>query len=446
MLRPEPLKRPAFRLKAATVLRPSLAAYREFLANDHLPTHELQRLQDERSITHARFAMEHSRFYADLYRSAGFRPDDLDDPAAFEELPTVTKADVREHFDDFATDEATDRNTATNVTGGSTGEPLRLLRDVRVPARALEWRLFHWWGVNPAVDVALVQRHTKSARQALKHNATWWPSARFQLDAFHMDSDAVAAFVRRWQDVRPGLLIGYAGAIAELALMIQRQRTSLLSPHAVAVTAAPVTDPQRRTIEEAFGAPVYDHYRSSEVPWIAGECSAHDGLHVFADVRRVEILDEAGVSAPSGEIGDVVVTDLTNRVFPLIRYRLGDRSSTIDGACPCGVGLPRITPIRGRAVDALRLPGGQVVAGEGLAQIFSKTPDAVRQFQIHQNDDYSVVLKCVPSESPGSWATVDTVSENLRIMLNHRVPVTCERVTSIPHIGGKARCVVSDVH
>jgi len=445
MLRPEPLKRPAFQLKAATVLRPSLRAYREFLVNDRLSPEELQRLQDERSIAHARFAMQHTRFYAQLYRDAGFRLDDLRDPAAFTELPTISKTDVREHFERFKTDEAISRNVTTNVTGGSTGEPLRVLRDLRVPARALEWRLFRWWGIDPSVDVALVQRHTKTTRQAFKHNLTWWPSVRFQLDAFRMDRREIEAFIERWRRVRPGLLIGYAGAIAELAMVIEERQINLPAPRAIAVTAAPITEPQRHAVESAFGAPVYDHYRSSEVPWIAGECSAHRGLHVFSDVRKVEILAGDGRHAPAGVVGEVVVTDLSNRVFPMIRYRLGDRSSTLDGPCSCGVTLPRIAPIRGRAVDALRLPNGQVVAGEGLAQIFSKTPDAVRQFQIHQRDDFSVVLKCVPTERPESSSYVEAVSENLRSMLGHQVPVTCERVGAIAHVGGKVQCVVSDV-
>lgn len=445
MLRPKALKRPVFRLKANTALRSTEAAYRAFLEHDRATPDEIQRLQDERSLAMARFAVDHTAFYAERYREAGIRRRDLRDPAVLRELPTVTKADVRARFHDFVSDEAAAHNTATNVTGGSTGEPLRVLRDLRVPSRALEWRLFHWWGIDPSVDIALVQRHTKTPRESRRHNLTWWPSTRFQLDAFRMDEASVDEFIARWKAVRPGLLIGYAGAIAELALIVDRRNLCLPAPHAVAVTAAPLTAPQRHAISTTFRAPVYDHYRSSEIPWIAGECSAHQGLHVFADVRRVDILSEDGMPAPAGQVGDVVVTDLSNRVFPMIRYRLGDRSSAIRGTCACGVRLPRIAQIQGRDVDSVRLPTGRVVAGEGLAQIFSKAPDAVRQFQIHQYDDYSVVLKYIPTDHPDSAAAVGRVSEALSLLLDSQVPLQCQRVNSIPHIGGKVRCVVSDI-
>ncbi len=52
------------------------------------------------------------------------------------------------------------------------------------------------------------------------------------------------------------------------------------------------------------------------MPWIAGECAEQSGMHVFWDVRRVEILDDDDRPVPDGQEGNVVVTDLTNRVFP----------------------------------------------------------------------------------------------------------------------------------
>lgn len=444
MLHPEPLKKPAFEFKAATVLRSTKVAYRQHLIHERMDPDALQALQDQRAISHASFAMRHSSFYRDLYRSVGFSSEDLRDPAAFTELPTIGKEDVRERFADFQTDEATSENTALNVTGGSTGEPLQVLRDVRVPARALEWQLFHWWGLDPSMDIAIVQRHTKSRNAQLRHALSWWPSRRFQLDAFRMNHRTIEEFLCTWQSVKPSLLIGYAGAISELAAEILSKNIRINQPGAVATTAAPLTDPQRATISEAFGAPVYDHYRTSEVPWLAGECSAHEGLHVFADVRKLELIDATGAPVVVGEMGDTVVTDLNNRVFPLIRYRLGDRTAAIDKPCPCGVTLPRIQPIRGRQADALRLPNGQVVAGEGLAQIFSRHPGAVRQFQIHQIADYSVVLRCISTHRPDSSRDIETVGSNLRDLLDHDVHVTVELVDQIPHIGGKVKCVISD--
>jgi phenylacetate-CoA ligase len=438
-------KRVVFESKKALAMPASRKLYRQLKAAERLDPEALAALQDERALSHARFAMEHTRFYRERYSDAGFTLKDLQDPAAFFELPIIEKADVREHAGLFRSTEATERNSGRSTTGGSTGEPLQLLQDRRFGARALEWRLFDWWGVNPWDDIAIVYRQMKSARQSAKHRLQWWPTRRFQLNAYNMNAETIAEFLRNWSEARPSLLIGYVGGVAELAREVQRLGIALPAPVAVAVTAAPLTQADRAAMEAAFRAPVYDHYRSAEIPWMAGECSRQDGLHVFSDVRRLEILDEAGAPVSPGVTGEVVLTDMTNRVFPLIRYRLGDRTSSMPGLCGCGVTLPRIRPVAGRKSEALRLPDGQTIAGEGLTQLFSSNPAAVRQFQVHQRSDYSVELRCVPGTAADSQETIARVVGDLERIVRHQVPVRLQVVDSIPHDGGKIRYIKTDI-
>ncbi len=438
-------KRAAFNAKKALLLRSSRKMYLELLRDERLEPGRLAAIQTERALRQARFAMEHTHFYRETYRDAGFSLEDLRDPAAFEKLPVVSKSDVRERFEDFRSTEATERNSRISTTGGSTGEPLKILRDMRTPTRTLEWRLFRWWGVDPSDDVAIVYRQLRTASQKRIHDLQWWPSRRFQLNAFMMDEARISGFFDEWDRVRPALLTGYVGGVAELASHLDRTGRKIAAPRAIAVTAAPITAAQRETIEAAFRAPVYDHYRSAEVPWMAGECAAHEGLHTFADVRVIEVLDEANRPAAPGEWGEVVASDLTNRVFPLIRYRLGDRTSVRAGTCPCGVGLPRIEPIAGRVSDVLRLPDGHVVPGESLTQTFKSAVDVVRQFQIHQNADYSIVVRCVRRPDADPLGTIEQAVDRVREIVMNKVPVRLEIVETIPHEGGKIRYITSDV-
>jgi phenylacetate-CoA ligase len=294
--------------------------------------------------------------------------------------------------------------------------------------------------------MAVVTRHIKTPRQARWHAVQWWPTRRLQLDAFAMDRPAVTGFLAEWQRYRPQLMIGYVGAIAELAAMIaDGVAPPPPPPKAIAVTAAPLTSTQRQLIESVFAAPVYDHYRSSEVPWIAGECSERNGLHVFADVRALEVVDEAGKPCPPGVTGEVVVSDLTNRVFPLLRYRIGDRAAYLGRDCPCGVTLPLLSPVAGRTTEVLHLPTGQAVAGEGLAQLFSFAPTAVRQFQIHQRADYSIDLRVVRGTAPDAEARIAEAADRFRKVVREAVPVRVLEVESIAHDGGKVRYLSSDV-
>lgn len=436
------LQRAAFIAKTRLGARSSVAALREYVRNDRLDPDQLAALQARRSITHARFAFEHSPFYRDLYSSSGITRDDLTDPDAFSSLPLVDKEIVREHFDTITSDEATPANSKVSTTGGSTGRPLRILRDLRFPARALEWRLLRWWGVTPWQDRGIVTRHVLTGDEAAKHDRQWWPSRRIQLDAFRMDSDTMDAFIAEWNRLRPPFLLGYVGGALELSRHVERTGVPFAPPKAIALTAAPLGPSARAEIEATLGAPAYDHYRSAEVPWIAGEAASQDGLYVFDDVRRVEILREDGTLAPDDELGEIVATDLTNRVFPLIRYRLGDTSMRLSGPGKDGLSLSRIATVAGRTSDALRLPSGSVITG-ALGHIFDETPWAIRQFELEQFEDYSVVLRCIPNDHPDAPTAVERATAKLREATRGEVEVRVDLVETIPHVGGKMRFIRS---
>lgn len=438
------MRRAAFRAKLALAGKESVTAYREFLEADRMDPDQREAQSRRRAIDLARFAFEHSSFYRGLYGDQGLTEADLRDVDAFESLPFVTKQDLRDHFDGMRTTEATSRTSAVSRTGGSTGLPVHILRDLRFPSRALEWRLFHWWGIEPWDDRAIVTRHILTGRTRIKHDLTWLPSRRIQLDAYRITDDTVRDFARRWNRVEPPFLIGYGGGVLDFARRAQRLGLHLHPPRAIAVTAAPLTAGTRHEIETLLQAPCYDHYRSAEVPWLAGECREQAGMHVFADVRRVEILDDQDGPVEPGQEGHVVATDLTNRVFPIIRYRLGDLSSFRTGSCACGRTLPRLGPISGRNSDALRLPDGTTIAG-AMGHIFDDHPLAVARFEIEQAADYSIVLRCIPGSGPDAEQGILHAESVLRRATKGLVPVVVERVDHIEQVGGKMRFIRSAV-
>lgn len=422
-----------------------LAELRELAANERLDPERLRALQHARASEIVRFAMAHSEFYRERYARAGIRERDLSDPAAFRSLPVLERTDVRDGFEQIRSDEATPENSQTEVTGGTTNEPLRFLRDQRAEHRTLSWRLHRWWGVGPGENQAFIWREVSSKPwKVLRHATLWWPTRILRMDANAIDSAAVAAFVDGWRRIRPALLLGYVGAVIEVARFVERSGRKLPPPTAVGTTAAPISAAQKQYLGEIFGAPVYDTYQCMEVPMIAGECPARDGLHVFADCRLVEILDAAGRPVAPGEPGSVVVTDFRNRVFPLIRYRLGDVGRWKRTACPCGVTFPQLEPVRGRVTDSLRFPSGLVVSGDGILEIFDAWPDAVRFFQIWQAADYSLTLRCVRGRDPNADALIQLGVERLRTAVRGEVSVRLELIDAIEHDRGKQRIVVSE--
>jgi len=138
---------------------------------------------------------------------------------------------------------------------------------------------------------------------------------------------------------------------------------------------------------------------------VATECDAHAGLHMSMETLVVEVVvREAhnGTARPAmpGELGEVVITDLTNHAMPFIRYANGDLAVAGDaGACSCGRALPRLASVEGRVAETLIDGTGARVNGLVFNVVIAHIAHAIRQFQVVQHKDRSVTLRVAPTST-----------------------------------------------
>ncbi|MDD2903585.1 MAG: phenylacetate--CoA ligase [Syntrophales bacterium] len=126
------------------------------------------------------------------------------------------------------------------------------------------------------------------------------------------------------------------------------------------IGAEPHTGDVRRRIEEAYGLKAYNSYGLSELngPGVAFECPEQNGLHLWEDHFLLEVIDPRTLEPLSpGEVGEVVLTNLSRRGMPVLRYRTRDLAAVEPGTCPCGRSHRRISRIQGRTDDMLILKG-----------------------------------------------------------------------------------------
>ncbi|HVN20735.1 MAG TPA: AMP-binding protein [Dongiaceae bacterium] len=111
-----------------------------------------------------------------------------------------------------------------------------------------------------------------------------------------------------------------------------------------------VPDSIVHTIQSSWQCEVFEHYGMTEMGLGGGvDCAAHAGYHLREADLYLEIVDpESGAPLPAGEAGEIVVTTLTRRGMPFIRYRTGDLSRLRPESCPCGTVLQRLDRVRGR--------------------------------------------------------------------------------------------------
>ena len=91
---------------------------------------------------------------------------------------------------------------------------------------------------------------------------------------------------------------------------------------------------------------------------------------------------------------EILITDLHNYGMPFVRYESGDLGRIADTSCRCGRGLPLLTAIEGRVLDALRTADGRIVPGEFFPHLLKDIPE-LAQYRVEQKSLDRIVISAV---------------------------------------------------
>ncbi len=125
----------------------------------------------------------------------------------------------------------------------------------------------------------------------------------------------------------------------------------------------PCTPAMRSQIESNFGIRVSDNYGMTELggPGVSGDCEARNGMHFAEDHFLPEIIDtDTGKRLGEGEVGELVITTLTRKGMPVLRYRTKDITKISYEPCSCGRTHARMAKTMGRTDDMLIIKGVNV--------------------------------------------------------------------------------------
>jgi phenylacetate-CoA ligase len=389
-------------------------------------------------------------YYAELMRETGGRY--LEDPEGYlTRLPVLTKDIIRARFDDLKSRDLSRRKWKFNTSGGSTGEPVRLIQDWEFAARsgavqALNYKLVGRETGEPEIKFWGSVRDNVRATKALRARLLLRLSNTMNLNCYDMTPADMYRYIAAFNRVRPKVILAYAGAIYELARFAEREGLKVEPQAAVMTTAEMLYPCMRERIEKVFQTTVYNKYGSREVGDIACERPGYCGLWVAPWGNYVEILDSEGRRVPDGDEGEIAVTSLTNYAMPLLRYRIGDRGVLAprqSASRPrCGQVLQEVL---GRSVDMIRGKNGKVIHGTYFTVILFFR-DWIRKYQVVQKSLSRVVFRIVSAEPEHSQAELDEIVAKTRLALGDDCEVSFEFLDDIPACGsGKFRYIISEV-
>ncbi len=416
------------------------------------------------------FARKHSVYYRKLYATI---PEDIRD---LRTLPHVTKYDLMANFDEWTTDPAVTRKSAEAfvadtsligrlyldrylafATSGTTGWPAVFLQDReavavylalmlvrRLPTLIASGSLPRFLGnrARTATIIATGGHFTSSVVEAFVRYR--FPRLSGGNRTFSL-MDPLPALVRALNDFQPAVIGSYPTALAVLAGEQAAGRLRI-RPALLLSGAERLSQSVGERIAASFRCPLRDTYAATEFMGIAFDCR-HGRMHVNADWLILEPVDAAFRPVSPGEAShSSLLTNLANRVQPLIRYDLGDRVTVFSTACPCGNPLPSIRP-EGRRDETLYL---ETTDGHAkpllplvLGTVVEETP-GIRSYQVIQAGPRRLRIRV--EEAPGYDRTqvCDDILRRLREYLSTQdlASVDVERTEERPRrdtAGGKLR-------
>lgn len=345
-----------------------------------LTREHISRLQQDRLAEIVVHAREHSVLYREKYA-------DLPDNPSLEMLPLVTKQELISRMQDWITDEDFDEKIlaefihdeesignlfmdkySVSTTSGTTGEPLRMLRDsrhVNINGAIMMDRLYKGELFENFPEIADKNTRFASILATGGHHAAF---AAFEKRRLTLEKEGITGtmellsigepveeMVRKLNEFQPEVVTGYPSFLQVLSGEQDEGRLNI-TPKMILCSAEQLTDEIRLLIESRFSCPVGNIFCSTEGGEIALLCG-HGHMHLNSDWIIVEPVDKEGKPVGPGEMSDaVLVTNLMNAVQPIIRYRVDDCVILHEEQCSCGLPFPYVE-VLGRTDDMPEFQG-----------------------------------------------------------------------------------------
>lgn len=360
------------------------------------------------------YAFDSTVFFREHMQASCLRPEDIKDPADLPRIPPTSKAHYRRNFPAGVLAKGYTLSSPDVMrfqSSGTSGDRLNsaiLSYDLarrQATGLGVNRRFDELWrpGGRPRIcrfappncsDVECATGFSSLADRTL-------PDGTLVLTVAH---DLLAT--PEWQIVKafdeievyqPNLLVVDPTHFAFLTRGARRLGRKITSPRKLHIVCGYtlMTRVARRQIEEFMGqeVPIGDMIGMSELGYLGFEC--HYGQRHINNVDFYLEFIRGGKPVKEGQLGELYVTTIDDRLIPRIRYATGDYFTPLGNYCECGSDLP-VVRIEGRATHMIQLQDGRIVTPGGVDSVVGDPP-WMDLYQLEQDRTGTCTFRYIPN-------------------------------------------------
>lgn len=359
------------------------------------------------------YAYQHSMFYRSLYDTNGFKPSDLREYADIQRIPVVRRRDLRNAPVEQLVTCSNLKRCHLHTTSGSSGVSVRFYYS------AWEQILKNYYVLRSYLMAGLPWRATTVALRDPIDIAK--PNLLQRLGFFRYDYydiyTPIEEIYNRIKEKHQGgidVLKGYPSDLVNLANMVEKNQGDFPKVTCIYSDSEVLDAASRAYIERVFGCNILDFYASVECGMIAFQVPNDSRYCINEDAVLLETIEQEGLS-------EVVISNLRNKTFPIIRYEIGDAIEFGDREIHESMGFMTLRQIYGKYLDFILLPDNTIISPHVPKQEFTHTP-GVAKFKLvqTQRDEVEVFI-----QKNDLWTDAEeqVLREKLDAAFNHQIRI-----------------------
>lgn len=424
----------------------------------NLPVSEIEKIQWQRLKSLLESAYSSSKFYHDLFNSVNLKPLNIKNYTDFRKIPIVNKKILKNNYEQIKSNNALQNDFILSYTSGSTGEPFSFLIDKKgeaINTFAAFMLNKENVGINPfdknnelmikAEPKNQIKNLNMPIRRDLSHRIKYFFSSEiFGIKSLDINREKIKYIESIIKEKNIVGIYGYSSNVFYLAKLFNIKNININLKYIILI-AEGILKQQKNFISRVFNCPVYMDYGASECMRMGFECNQQIGYHMDLYNYFFEYLDEKDEPCKAGEKANLVVTNLNNNIFPLIRYRIGDKVIFSDKKCSCGVNYPIISNIMGRKSDYIKNDAGDEISLANFDVFFEYLHKYISQYQIIFNrKKREMTIKIVPTDQFQA-KLIDDIKKDVFDLTNFSMKVKIKLVEYIPFgKNGKTKILINE--